>query len=323
MFPRLGIHGAEKRSSLLTPPPPPPPQVLNQAREALPTEPAIWITAAKLEESQACAPETIEMIVGKAVESMRAHQVAIDRDAWLKEAEAAEEAGAPHTCGAIVRHVIGVNVEEEDRRRTWLDDAEGCAVRGAVEASRAILGHALTTFPSVASIWLRAAQLEKKHGSISMLDAILEKSVTYCPQAEILWLMRAKEKWLSGDVPTARQILTEAFSANPDSEQMWLAAVKLEWENDEPERARILLGKARTRASSPRVWMKSALLELEQAATGEALAILDGAIKKYPIFVKFYMMAGQACAADPSKAAGYVTGLRCCCCCCCCYCCCC
>ena len=39
--------------------------------------------------------------------------------------------------------------------------------------------------------------------------------------------------------------------------------MKLEWENDERERARILLSKARGRAPSERVWMKSALLERE------------------------------------------------------------
>lgn len=43
--------------------------------------------------------------------------------------------------------------------------------------------------------------------------------------------------------------------------KVWLAAVKLESENDEYERARMLLAKARERAGTARVWMKSAKLE--------------------------------------------------------------
>lgn len=47
----------------------------------------------------------------------------IDREHWIKEAEEAEKAGAPLTCGAIVRATIHIGVEEEDRKRyikgTW------------------------------------------------------------------------------------------------------------------------------------------------------------------------------------------------------------
>jgi len=49
--------------------------------------------------------------------------------------------------------------------------------------------------------------------------------------------------------------------------------VKLEWENNEIQRARVLLTKARERAPSPRVWMKSALLEREQADIARTLQV--------------------------------------------------
>ena len=45
--------------------------------------------------------------------------------------------------------------------------------------------------------------------------------------------------------------------------QIWLAAAKLEWESHEIERARAVLQRARIRAPSHRVYMKSALLERE------------------------------------------------------------
>ena len=44
-------------------------------------------------------------------------QVVIDRGQWLKEAEEAERAGAPLTCGAIVRATVHIAVEEEDKKR--------------------------------------------------------------------------------------------------------------------------------------------------------------------------------------------------------------
>lgn len=58
---RLLIHPRDLPNSAPHPllkylhPPPlytPPPQILNKARQAVPTDPAIWITAAKLEEAQ-------------------------------------------------------------------------------------------------------------------------------------------------------------------------------------------------------------------------------------------------------------------------------
>lgn len=268
--------------------------VLNQAREAIPTEPSIWITAAKLEEARDNEAEIVERIIEKAISSLSQYQVVIDREAWLKEAEAAELAGSPATCGSIVRNTIGIGVEAEDRKRTWLDDAESALTRNAVETGRAIFAHALGVFPGKKSLWLCACTLEKKHGTPESLDHMLKKAVSYCPQAEILWLMAAKEKWLTGDVTGARNILMEAFAANPDSEKVWLAAVKIEWENDEFARARILLAKARARAPTERVWMKSAQLERESDDILAELTILDEAIIKYPTFAKFYMMAGQA-----------------------------
>eukprot|EP00854_Cymbomonas_tetramitiformis_P014314 gene14314-16926_t len=146
---------------------------------------------------------------------------------------------------AIVRTTIGIGVDDEDRKRTWMADAEDCLKRQSTETARAIFAHALSVFPGKKSVWLRAAQLEKAAGSRESLDALLRRAVTYCPQAEILWLMGAKEKWAAGDVSAARSILQEAFAANPDSEEVWLAAFKLEFENHEPERARLILAKAR------------------------------------------------------------------------------
>ena len=273
-------------------------KVLNQAREAIPTEPATWITAAKLEEAHGNG-HLVERIVEKMLASLAQYQVVINRDQWLKEAELAEQSGAIQTCISLVRNTIQIGVEEEDRKATWMDDADSCLTHTsapiAKETARAIYAHALSVFPTKKSLWLAAAMLEKEHGTPESLETMLKDAVRHCPEAEIMWLMAAKEKWMSGNVPGAREILLEAFVANPESEQIWLAAAKLEWESNEYQRARVLLSKARDRAPSERVWMKSALLEAEQANFAQTLLILDEGIVKYPTFAKFYMMAGQTC----------------------------
>jgi pre-mRNA-processing factor 6 len=257
---------------------------LNKARETLPTEPAIWITAAKLEEANGNA-KSVGKILERAVKSLGSHGVSIDREHWLKEAEACEKQDPPatETCKQIVRVTIGVGVEDEDRKRTWKADAEECIKRRSFETARAIYAHATATFPAKKGLWVRAATLEKTAGDIAAMDEVLKRAVQSCPQAEILWLMAAKERWLAGDVAGARDILEEAFVANSESEDIWLAAFKLEFENREPERARALLAKAREKGgASERVWMKSAVVEREVGDVAAERRLLSEGLEKFP-----------------------------------------
>ncbi|KAL7521050.1 hypothetical protein ACHAWX_005739 [Stephanocyclus meneghinianus] len=275
-------------------------KVLNQARKHLPSDRAVWIAAAKLEESQNHG-EMVDRIIEKAVRSLDKHDAVVTRSQWLQEAEAAEVAGAPLTSAAIIKCTVGRGVDDEDRQRTWSDDASAALSRGAVATSRAILAHSLATFPTKRSLWLQAVDLERTHGTPSSLDEVLAAASERLPKQEIFWLVRAKEKWIAGDVNASRNILTEAFKANPESEPVWLAAVKLEWENGEIERAEKLLERARERAPTARIFMKSALLERERGNFVTALDLLEEGIEKYPTFAKFYMMGGQICSQDLPK----------------------
>ena len=272
-------------------------KVLNQARRALPSDRSIWIAAAKLEESQN-HHDIVDKIVDKAVKSLAKHDAVVTRAQWLQEAELAEAAGAPLTSGAIVKYTVGLGVDPEDRRRTWAEDAKSSLSRGSVATARAILAHSLAAFPSKKSLWLQAVELERKHGTAASLGEVLAAASERLPRVEIFWLLRAKEQWLAGDIDKSREILTDAFAANPDSEQVWLAAAKLEWETGEIERARVLLQRARERAPTARVFMKSALLEREEKNFDDALALIKEGIAKYPTFPKLYMMAGQICSDD-------------------------
>jgi pre-mRNA-processing factor 6 len=137
--------------------------------------------------------------------------------------------GAQAVCQAIVRNTIGVGVDEQDQRNTWMNDAEIFLGRGSIETARATYQHTLTVFRGKESIWLKAAQLEKKHGTKDVsvwpigtrtcrgltrhthtraktLENLLKDAVKYCPQSETLWLMLAKEKSLRGDIGGARTV---------------------------------------------------------------------------------------------------------------------
>ena len=103
------------------------------------------------------------------------------------------------TAQAIIKESLALGVEEEDRKRIWLEDAESFVSRGCPECARAVFTRALTIFPTKKSVWLKAAQHEKRYGTGQSLDGLLRKAVSFCPHAEALWLMGAKEKWLAGD----------------------------------------------------------------------------------------------------------------------------
>lgn len=267
-------------------------KVLNQARNTIPTDLSIWITAAKLEEAHD-NHETARALVPRALKSLAKHQVVVTREQLLKEAQTVEKVGAITTCQALVKESMELGVEEEDRKRVWLEDAENLIGANCINCARAVYAYALTVFPKKKSLWQKVAQLEKTYGTPETLQNILKKAVEECPKAEILWLMGAKEKWLAGDTDGAREILRNAFAANPDSEQIWLAAVKLENESNQTEKARNLLKEARDRAGTERVWLKSALLERELHNVEGEKALLDEALKQYPQYPKFWMMRAQ------------------------------
>lgn len=66
----------------------------------------------------------VEKIVDRALTSLNANGVEINREMWFQEAIEAEKAGAVNCCQAIIKAIIGSTVEEEDRKQTWIDDAE-------------------------------------------------------------------------------------------------------------------------------------------------------------------------------------------------------
>ncbi|WVQ82167.1 hypothetical protein IAT38_004295 [Cryptococcus sp. DSM 104549] len=310
-------------------------QVLNSARKRIPTSHEIWIAAGRLaeqspaavmavkveddeaervEKTRKLAAQVDKLMIG-AVSSLRKNQRVLSREEWLQEAEKCEQDGSPLTAQGIVKATIHQDVEEEDRRAVWLEDAERAAKGGFYEVARACYAVVLETFATTPSVWRKAAEFEKAHGSPEAVQEILATGVQHCPHAEVLWLMAAKEKWVGGDVPGAHAILGEAFKQNEDSESIFLAAAKLAAETGEMDAALQILEKAKAQANTERVWMKSAVLQRQLGQLDEALATLAEAIKRFPAFDKLYMIRGQIYESrDESKLAqeAYTQGCRAC-----------
>ncbi|GKV34271.1 hypothetical protein SLEP1_g42655 [Rubroshorea leprosula] len=217
----------------------------------------------------------------------------IDREVWMKEAEAAERAGYVATCLAIIHNTIGIGVEKEHRKRNWDADVVECKKRGSMETTRSIYAHALMVFLTKKSIWLKAAQPEKGHGTKESLDALLHKAVTYRPQDEVLWLMGAEEKWLAGVLPVARAILQEAYAAIPIQRRhgLQLLSSNLRIMNLR-EQERTLVAKALEGGGTERAWMKLAIVERELGNIEEERS-LDEGLTRILSFFKLWLMLGQ------------------------------
>ena len=265
--------------------------VLNKARKAIPTSHEIWLAAARLQEQQG---NNKINVMKRAVQALAREQAMPKREDWIVEAEKCEEEGAILTCQNIVRETLGWGLDEDDdRKKTWMEDAEGAISRGHYETARAIYAYALRVFYTKKSIWRAAADLEKNHGTREALIALLEKAVEACPQSEILWMMLAKEKWQTGEIDGARVVLGRAFKQNPNNEDIWLAAVKLEAENHQHEQARELLNTARREAGTDRVWIKSIAFERQLGNIDAALSLVNEGLQLYPKADKLWMMKGQ------------------------------
>ncbi|CAD6186897.1 unnamed protein product [Caenorhabditis auriculariae] len=97
------------------------------------------------------------------------------------------------------------------------------------------------------------------------------------------------------------------------SETIWLAATKIEIENDQFDTARSLFLKARTKAPSPSVWMKSAKFEWCLGNLNEAKEILEEGISRYDDYPRLYLMLGQIHEQNGDYAAArsaYTSGIR-------------
>lgn len=103
-------------------------KVLNKARENIPTDRHIWITAAKLEEANGNT-QMVEKIIDRAITSLRANGVEINREQWIQVRSAGAVVSAlstdalqlvrvPWRAGTSGWHLKGVSSRWQ-AKKTW------------------------------------------------------------------------------------------------------------------------------------------------------------------------------------------------------------
>lgn len=267
-------------------------QVLNKARKANRTSYEIWIAGARLEEQQGNS-DRVRVLIDSAIQNLTKHGGMLSREQWIQEAEKSEEDGGVLTAQSIIPAILDLGLDDEEKKDTWMDDADGAIERSHPETARAIFLHALKVFPTKKSIWRKAAAFEKSLGNRENYFGVLEKSVVACPHDERLWLMYAKEKKDLADYEAAREILGRSFEYNPNSENIWLAAVTLETENNETERARQYLARATREAGTERICIRATTFERQNGQYEDALKLCDAGLAKFRGSDKLWLIKAQ------------------------------
>uniref|UniRef100_A0AAY5F3Q4 Pre-mRNA-processing factor 6 n=1 Tax=Electrophorus electricus TaxID=8005 RepID=A0AAY5F3Q4_ELEEL len=272
-------------------------RVLNKARENIPTDRHIWITAAKLEEANGNT-QMVEKIIDRAITSLRANGVEINREQWIQDAEECDKAGSVATCQAVIRAVIGIGIEEEDCKHTWMEDAESCVAHNALECARAIYAHALQVFPSKKSVWLRAAYFEKSHGTRAR--KLLAKARSSAPTARVsdrgfsvlvvearvllqVFMKSVKLEWVLGNIAAAQELCSEALKHYEDFPKLWMMKGQIEEQSENMDKAREAYNQGLKKCPhSMPLWLLLSRLEERVGQLTRARAILEKSRLKNP-----------------------------------------
>lgn len=226
--------------------------VLNKARQVLPTEHSIWVNAAKLEESQGQPKAVIEKVIRRALEILQKNGFKIKREEWLNDAILSEKSSNPLTCAAIIKETLGFSLEEEDRMRVWLEEAESCQSKGNPTTARAIYDLICSTYPHDKSSWLKAIQFEssreeeeEQSSRKDIKDACI--NIEPQPQTELQTQPQPQtqtepQPQLEPQLHTRLDELLLASTANcPQEELFWLMSAKRLWRRGRVTEARELL----------------------------------------------------------------------------------
>ena len=148
-------------------------QVLNKARSLIPTSHEIWCAAIKLTEALGRAPDKVAKAAAK---SLAQNSAMLKREEWIAEAEKCEAENAPRSAAAIIQETLayGLDPDDEDLKKIFLDDAEASISRNKYVTARAIFAYLLRLFPTSKSAWKKSLEFEKVHGSREEYWRLLE-----------------------------------------------------------------------------------------------------------------------------------------------------
>mmetsp|Transcript_33654 Transcript_33654/g.32680 ORF Transcript_33654/g.32680 Transcript_33654/m.32680 type:complete len:94 (+) Transcript_33654:935-1216(+) len=92
-------------------------------------------------------------------------------------------------------------------RKIWVENAEICVQRGAIETARTLYKHGIAKFPAKKSLWLSAIRLEEEFGGQESMDRIL-RNATEVSKHSFFCLRYAKFLWKQmKDISKAKEVL--------------------------------------------------------------------------------------------------------------------
>lgn len=193
-------------------------EILINLRKKNPTERRFWLEIAKHEESNGHrAIFYVHDIIESALISLAGYGVEIVRDDWISEAMEAEKSNSIECCRAIMSAVIGLEIDNAIRIRTWLDIAERCKNDKAYECARVIYDRLLQIFPKKTRLRIAWSRFEAAIGRIPAAQKLIMKGCKMNPHNDWPWFEAARIKNKSSEM-------------NPFSVKMWAEVVKLKIE---------------------------------------------------------------------------------------------
>ena len=293
-------------------------QVLNKARALIPTSHEIWCSAIKLTEAIGRAPDKVAKA---AVKSLAQNSAMLKREEWIAEAEKCEAEDAPRSAAALIQETLayGLDPDDEDLKKVFLEDAEASISRDKYVTARAIFAYLLRLFPTSKSAWKKSLEFEKIHGTREEYWRLLEKSCEACPDAEEFWIMNSRAKWEAGEKTEARRVLARSFQQLASNENVFLSAIELEVKDGQISEATQLLQTARQEAGTSRIWYISVDFARKYGnSTGvdkneTALDLVNQGLQLYPSEPRLHMQKGQIYTAMnkiPNAREAYSTGTR-------------
>jgi pre-mRNA-processing factor 6 len=141
--------------------------------------------------------------------------------------------------------------------------------RGSLECARAIYAHALATFPTKKSLWLRAAELEKRHASDGSLPSALPLAAVDTDSNNNTDNASNNNNNNNNNDDddekkrsTLDRLLETAVSHCPHAEVLWLMWAKDRAVRDDIDGARQVLQKAFAQnPNSEHIWLAAVKLE--------------------------------------------------------------
>lgn len=301
-------------------------EVLAKASERHPTERAVWIMKAKLEEAVG-HDDMVPAIIETAIDTISkggGGGEEIKRDEWLAEAADADKARFKRTCHEIIKHVIGlkqatatttlatepvVGAGEDDEKKTKGKEKERetkrrkrTATAGLVVAKREkdcvhVDGgdDADSTSrrkpPPPQEAWMEDIRKFVAGGSLECARAVYEFIVgdRSCRQVESNWISYAEFEQRHGTGESYESVLRRAVSSEncSKSESLWLLLAKFKRQNLLDTR-QILSNALDANPDSERIFLEAVELECENGNYKEARRILADACMsaKTPQLVK-------------------------------------